>query len=83
MSLLPRKEKNICHLGKYGATQMFSWMCIFPAPCRQLGMRVKMVMMTFAANLQRLTTHKTHPLIVERPALSNTAQLSLLASRQV
>lgn len=33
MSLLPRKkEKKVCHLGNFGAPQMFPWMCFFP-PC--------------------------------------------------
>lgn len=84
MSLLPRKEKKICHLGKFGAPQMFSWMFFFFGLMQTTC--VKRVTLTFAANLQRLTTcgsliHKTHPLIGERPTLQNTGQLS--SSRQV
>ena len=82
MSLLPqKKEKKTAILENLGLHRCSAGCVFFPATCRQLVMRVKRVMLTFATNLQRLTTcgsliHKTHPLIVERPALQNTAQLS-------
>lgn len=46
-------------------------------------MRVSRVRLTFAANVQRLTTrgsliYKTHRLTEERPTLQNTSQLSSL-----
>lgn len=82
MSLLPRKEKkNLPSWKLWGYTDVLLNVFFFPAPFRRLVMRVKRVMLTFAMSLQRMTTcgsliHETHPLIVERPTLQNTAQLS-------
>lgn len=81
MSLLPRKEKNLPSWKLLGYTDVLLDEFIFSVPSRQLEMRVKRVMMTFSVNLQRLTKccsriHQTYPLIVERPTLQNTAQLS-------
>jgi len=86
MSLLPRKEKkNQPSWKMWGYTDVPLHVCfllfLFLFTCRQLVIRVKLVMLTFASDLQRLTTccsliRTTHPLMVERPTLQNTVQLS-------
>lgn len=80
MSLLPRKEKKSSILETLGLYRCSPEFAIFPASSRQLVIRVKKVMLTFAVNLQQLTAygsliHETHPM-VERPTLQNTGQLS-------
>lgn len=80
MSLLPQKEKKSSILETLGPYRCSPGCAIFPASSRQLVIRVKKVMLTFAANLQWLTTcgsliHVTHP-ILERPTLQNNGQLS-------
>lgn len=56
MSLLPRKEKNLPSWKIWGYTDVLLDEFFFPAPCRQFVIRVKRVKLTFAANLQWLTT---------------------------